>query len=583
MTALETRSWASWEIREDADTHERVITGLAVPWETATDVGGYREQFARGSVAEQAGGAILYSQHDHVSGGLPIGRIEAVRDEDDGLHIEARISKTAKGDEVYTLLRDGVLRSLSVGFTPIEDEVRDGVVTRTQVLLREVSVVARPAYVGAEITAVRSADESGAPPSASQDAPPAPDTDPAPAVETAEPDAAPVTEAPANVTPADAAEVAPAAGDTTTAETTSADTEESAPMADENTEIVEVRSAIEDLTRRFDKIEGAAPTGDAGEKLEFRSLGEFVKSLTERGRDHKADADMVTRAYTGAVLDDASPRNAFIAKDIKLVEDNRPILGLFDHQPLPATGKTIEFPKFSSKSGDVAEQAAEGDDLTYLELVVTDGTAPVKTYGGYSSLSRQSIERSDIPYLNKVLRMQAISYAKATNSAVRTTLTGLTGTNTGTVLFADKGKADKWVDAALMGLFDIESNSAGLTGDVWIMNLTQFRQLAAIVDGAGRPLFVVNGDGVNSYGDVNIRGVRANVAGLPVFVDPKIAANHGSSYIVSREALTVREDGPFRLDDENVVNLTKDFSLYGYLALETNDAKGVTKVSHPTS
>ncbi len=99
-----------------------------------------------------------------------------------------------------------------------------------------------------------------------------------------------------------------------------------------------------------------------------------------------------------------------------------------------------------------------------------------------------------------------------------------------------------------------------------------------MVDSAGRPLFVVNGDGVNTIGVTNVLGSRANVAGMPVVVGPRMPAT--SVYVASSEALTVFESpgAPVRLQDENIINLTKDFSLYGYLAIAVTNAKGIVKV-----
>lgn len=334
---------------------------------------------------------------------------------------------------------------------------------------------------------------------------------------------------------------------------------------------------LEELSRRMDKAEARGTRSPASTRVEFDSLGAFVKSLVDESRDHAADAELITRLYSGATFGDTGNAPAFVQKDIKLVQENRPLASIFDQQPLPKTGNAVTYPRFDSKSGDVAEQANEGDDLAYLELVVTDGTATVKTYGGYSELSVQAIERADVPYLDKVLRMQKISYAKATNGAVRAALGAMSGTNTLTIPLG--ATATDWTTAAIDGLSAIELNSLGLTGNVWVMPLAQYRQLAGLVDTEKRPIFLIGGGrGANTLGNLDLRGIRANVSNLPVFVDPKLAAN--TSYIASREALTLREDGPFNLTDQNVINLSEAFSIYGYAAIETNDAKGVTKITH---
>lgn len=146
MTDLETRSF---EVRlEDAEARE--VSGIAVPWDDEISVGGFRERFDRGSVNPSENVLLLYGHSE------PIGRIVEHKDTDAGHEIRAVISKTPRGDEVYTLLRDGVLTRFSVGFRPVEDREEDGVIVRESVDLREVSVVPFPAYSNAAITDVRS-------------------------------------------------------------------------------------------------------------------------------------------------------------------------------------------------------------------------------------------------------------------------------------------------------------------------------------------------------------------------------------------------------------------------------------------
>lgn len=523
MSDLEFRSvpFSSFEVREEADSW--TLDGIAVPWGQVIEVGGYKESFERGAFGEYDGKGLLFSSHDHQVGGLPIGTIVEAEDREDGYHIKARISQTAKGTEVRQLLKDGVLKSLSVGFKPIAAREEDGVTVRTAAQLREVSVVPFPAYADAAITAVRSLDQSAA----------------------------------------SAVDLTETKGST---------------MTDITADVTEVRSEIEDLSRRFTVLEETRGASSAPVS-KFRSFGEFVKGLDTRDANRE-DIGLITRAFTGATLTDANVQVPWVNKTIELIAERRNILELFPKSPLPATGKTFEFPKFSSKSGSVTVQANEGDDLTYNEVIVTDAAVDIKTYGGYSSLSRQSIERSTVAYLDVVLRNLVNEYAKATNGAVRAALTGGTYSNAVTLAFADKGKGATWVDTVIQAN-DLMVADTGNGADVWIMSSAHFRQLATIVDTAGRPVFVVNNDGVNTFGNVNISGLSASIGGVSVVVDPALTGT--ASYIVNRDAVLVAEDASRFLQDENIINLTKDFSIYGYLAVAVTKPDAVTKVTHPTS
>src|SRR5207253_1021972 len=94
-----------------------------------------------------------------------------LREDTAGLYMEARVSKTAPGDEVLELVRDGALDALSVGFQPVQDrQADDGTVERTEVKLREISVVTMGAYEGAAISGVRSGDQLTSEASAQLDA-----------------------------------------------------------------------------------------------------------------------------------------------------------------------------------------------------------------------------------------------------------------------------------------------------------------------------------------------------------------------------------------------------------------------------
>jgi HK97 family phage prohead protease len=163
---------ADIEIRSDGTG--RTVHGILVPYNTVARVsdGGpaYEEMFAPGAFARdieaRAGDfrkvKFLY-QHQHDE---PIGRAVELRDDASGLFGAFRVAKTAKGDEVLELLREGVLDSFSIGFRPIDPAPGDPIsvgepVIRTKAGLRETSVVTFPAYSGALVAGVRAIEPLG--------------------------------------------------------------------------------------------------------------------------------------------------------------------------------------------------------------------------------------------------------------------------------------------------------------------------------------------------------------------------------------------------------------------------------------
>jgi len=146
---------ATFEVRSEGDG--RTIVGIAVPYDVEQRINpGLVEVFRKGvfrDVTRAANRVKLLFQHKTDT---PIGRATMLEERDGGLYGEFRISKTEAGDEALELIRDGVLSNLSVGFQPLKDEKRGGVVNRIRAHLAEVSLVTFGAYGdAANIVAVR--------------------------------------------------------------------------------------------------------------------------------------------------------------------------------------------------------------------------------------------------------------------------------------------------------------------------------------------------------------------------------------------------------------------------------------------
>lgn len=170
MTILSREFATDLAIRSDGTG--RTVHGILVPYGQLARVsdGGpaYEEEFAPGAfardIAARAGdfrGVKMLYQHDRTE---PIGRALELSEDASGLYGAFAISRTARGDEVLELLRDGVLDSFSIGFRPITPSPdspipRDGRVRRTKAALREASVVTFPAYAGALVAGVRALDD----------------------------------------------------------------------------------------------------------------------------------------------------------------------------------------------------------------------------------------------------------------------------------------------------------------------------------------------------------------------------------------------------------------------------------------
>lgn len=160
MTNLARAFAADIEIRSDGTG--RTVHGIVVPFGRTARVsdGGpsYEEGFERGAfaktIAERGDKVKLLAQHDWRT--WPLGRATLLREDAGGLYGEFHVSSTRAGDEALELVRDGAIDSFSVGFSPIKHVKRDRVTWRTEVGLREASLVTFPAYETALVGGVRS-------------------------------------------------------------------------------------------------------------------------------------------------------------------------------------------------------------------------------------------------------------------------------------------------------------------------------------------------------------------------------------------------------------------------------------------
>jgi uncharacterized protein len=101
---------------------------------------------------------MLYQHFAHE----PIGVWEQIREDSRGLYVRGRlVTDVPRGAEVQTLLREGALNGLSIGFRTLRAR-RDakGLRTLLEIELWEVSVVTFPLLAGSQVTAIGSKGET---------------------------------------------------------------------------------------------------------------------------------------------------------------------------------------------------------------------------------------------------------------------------------------------------------------------------------------------------------------------------------------------------------------------------------------
>ena len=118
--------------------------------------------FAASLAAHKAAGTNPLMLLNHDAGSLPIGVWTTLSEDGTGLRIEGKLLDTQAGRDTYTALKAGAIDGLSIGYRPIEFQLRsapdDPRRTLKAVDLLEVSVVTFPANLSARVSAVKSLD-----------------------------------------------------------------------------------------------------------------------------------------------------------------------------------------------------------------------------------------------------------------------------------------------------------------------------------------------------------------------------------------------------------------------------------------
>ena len=327
-------------------------------------------------------------------------------------------------------------------------------------------------------------------------------------------------------------------------------------------DLTPVNAALDELKRGLALV--GTPATPAAPK--FRSMAHFLKAIAA-GDEAAAEFH---RAYTGATTDDTVMKDSFIGEFIKLVTQRRRIVEKFSRDTLPKDGLSVDFYQLDEDTTQVAKQAAQGDDLLFGKVKLKSANSPISTYGGWTELSRQAIERATLPALNITLRALALKYGQTTEAAARAVYLAQIATNRAAAgKFVDMGAtaaaatADQWRDALVEAAEKYETNGFGMAGlDV---SKDVFKTLIHLKDGDHR-LMKVYGDGVNQVGVLDLSKLSGNLAGVKVEMIPLATAGTASFY--DPVAMTTLESSgaPAQLQDENIINLSKQFSLYGYAA-----------------
>ena len=494
----------------------RTITGIAVPWDTvATVSGGEKVMFKRGAFDLNAKPARLLENHD----GRPIGIVTELVDLDNGLGFSATFARSKAADDVVELIQMSAYDSVSVGAVPKKFKFdKNGVMIVSSADLQELSVVSVPAFADAIIEQIAASEHD--PEEVEEDAnEPQPDT-------------------------------------SLQEETMSQETqvEASAPDAIPTSPIFASAKRSFIMPSAAEYISAAFVGGD-----QWRAMSDGIRA---------AAPDVITSDIPGVLpLPIVQPvYNNFIGR--------RPVIDAIGAKAMPQGGKVFIRPEVTTHTS-IGNQATENTALTQGTFVVTDNQVTKGSYGGFVTLSEQSIDWSQPEIISLVLDDMARIYANETDNVAADNLkTGTTVTRNFTA--ADLDDPSVWAAWVAGAATTILSSSNGnlpthlfLSPDIW-------GDLLALSDSSKRPLFPQIGP-MNAFGNLTPGQPAGNAFGLSVVVDRNFAAATIILGDASGYEIFEQQKGALSIDVPSTMSRTIAFR--GYLATLMIDSSKFVKAA----
>jgi HK97 family phage prohead protease len=518
----------------------RIIAGKIAPYGEVGNTSAGRVVFAPNSIsAENPDKIKLLMSHDNTK---PVGRMKSINSASDGLYASFKISSSTRGNDAILLAQESLMDGLSVGVEVTASEPKDNYLLVTAATLREVSLVESAAFTSAAVQSI----------------------------------AAAVGDMP--VTPVEAASTKVTTTNTVINSTTT-ETE-----TETESEAAVTTAPEENAPEATDALEQAAPTVEAARKIIMPSAlnSQRVRhDITSMGaytaRKVKASlGDEESRLFVTAADDFSSAGLGFTPtqylQSIVSTQGNfgRPAFECVDRQTVPASGMTINRPKFTTYPTVTVE--AEGGAVSNTDAVSEYLTSSISKYSGMQTLSIELLERSDPGFYDAITNELTNNYLKVTDAAVIAALTA--GGTQATAVAA--------TSAGIISYISTEAPLAYTNSSYFAKNYlagsSQWSLLLGATDSTGRPIYSA-ANPMNNGGNAATTSAKGNVMGLDLFVDRNVVSTtiDESAFIIAPEAFTVFESPTAYMSVNVVSNLQVQIAIYGYMATMVNIAGGIRR------
>ena len=500
-----------------ADSERRIIAGKIMEYGATGQTSAGPVIFERGSISIPSAAKVkLLAQHEPNN---PIGRAQSFTSEGDYLYGTFKISNSSRGTDYLTLAAEDLISGLSVGVEVEASLPKDGYLLVTAAKLVEVSLVESPAFENAIVTKV-AASES--------------ETENAENPSTETESEAPVETTPEAVTP----EVVPA------------------PVV----EAARLTTAVPYNALDSQRVRHGITS--SGSLLRHKILA--------------AQGNEESKLWITAADDFSSAGLGFTPtqylRDIVSTQGNfgRPAMECVNKQTLPASGMTINRPKFTTYPTVTVE--AEGGAVSNTDAVSEYLTSTVSKYSGMQTISIELLERSDPGFFDAVTTELQNNYNKVTETALIAFLTAQgtqasaqAATSNGIVAFIKES-----APAAYLATSYFAKN--------YLAGSSQWGLLLGALDTTDRPIYSASNP-MNSGGNVAPTSVRGNVLGLDLYVSRNVVSTtiDESAFVIVPESISVFESPTAYMSVNVVANLQVQVALYGYMAFMANVGAGVRR------
>jgi len=492
----------------------RTITGIAVPWDVVANASGQKVMFKRGAFDLNGKPARLLENHD----GRPIGIVTELIDLDNGLGFSATFARSKQADDVVELIQMSAYDSVSVGAVPKKFKYdKNGVMIVSSADLQELSVVSVPAFADAIIEKIAASEPD---PDVEEEA-----TEPQPDTSLQE-------------------------------ETMSQETqvEASAPDAIPTSPIFASAKKTFIMPSAAEYISAAFVGGD-----QWRAMSEGIRA---------AAPDVITSDIPGVLpLPIVQPvYNNFIGR--------RPVIDAIGAKAMPQGGKVFIRPEVTTHTS-IGNQATENTALTQGTFVITDNQVTKGTYGGYVTLSEQSIDWSQPEIISLVLDDMGRIYANATDNVAADNLkAGATVTrNFSAASVLDASYWAAWISGAAQTI--LSGSNGNLPTHIFV-NPEWWGFLLSLSDTSKRPLFPQIGP-MNAFGNLTPGQPNGVAFGLQVVVDRNFAADTLIIGDASGYEIFEQQKGALSIDVPSTLSRTIAFR--GYLATLMIDSSKFVKAA----